>query len=159
MSAPARFAVSPRRGEVVVAAILLLLSIAILAVAVRMPAGTLGAPGPGFFPGILSALLAVTSVGLLLRAWRSKAVGGAPIVLGHRDIAITLLALVVVGIVFESAGYVLCATGFMLVMLRALSSLGWIRSLLAAIACAVASYFFFVSLLGVALPAGVLPLA
>ena len=44
----------------------------------------------------------------------------------------------------------------MATLLRSFSTLGWLRSLLGAIAAAAISWFFFVQLLGVNLPLGIL---
>ncbi len=145
-----RFTVSVRRGEMAIGLVLLVLACGVVWAALGMPAGTLGAPGPGFFPGVLGTLLALTSVGLIVRAVRlATSASGASVDLGHRDIALTTVALVVLSLVFEWLGYVLAATLFMLVLLRAFSRLGWAGSLAAAAAAAVLSYAFFVQLLGV----------
>jgi putative tricarboxylic transport membrane protein len=146
-----------RRGETVAAAALLVFAVAIVWGAVLMPPGTVGAPGPGFFPRALGALLALVSVGLLVRAYRLDPIGDEVVALGHRHITLTFAALVGLGLLFEYAGYVLSATLFMLVLLRAFSTLGWIRSALAAAATAVVTYYLFVNVLGVMLPVGLLP--
>ena len=154
MSGASRFTVSMHRGEIAAGAVLLLFACAILWGSFQMPAGTSGAPGPGFFPRALGSLLAVVGVGLLIRAMRLEPAADVKVALGHRDIALTVLALAGLGLIFEPAGYVLSATLFMLVLLRAFSALGWMRSLAAAVATALASYYFFVKLLGVTQPAG-----
>ena len=145
------------RGEMAVGAVLLLFACAILWGSFLMSAGTSGAPGPGFFPRALGALLAAVSVGLLIRAQRLEPAADVTVALGHRDIALTLLALAGFGLVFERAGYLLSATLFLLVLLRAFAKRGWLGSLAAAVAIALVSYYFFVKLLGVMLPAGLLP--
>ncbi|MEP6657126.1 MAG: tripartite tricarboxylate transporter TctB family protein [Betaproteobacteria bacterium] len=151
-----RFAVSMRRGETATAAVLLLFACAILWGAALMPSGTVGAPGPGFFPRALGALLALVSVALLVRAHRLDGAADEVVALGHPHIALTLVTLVGLALVFEYAGYVPSATLFMLVLLRAFSTLGWTRSMLAAMATAFVSYYLFVHLLSVMLPAGLL---
>jgi hypothetical protein len=145
-----------RRGEAIVGAALLLFASAIVWGAAVMPPGTLGAPGPGYFPRALGVLLAAVSAGLLVRAWRLTTATDEAVVLGHRDIALTIVALAVLGLVFEYFGYVLSATLFMLVLLRAFSGLGWLRSLAAAVATVLVSYIIFVQVLGVSLPGGLL---
>jgi putative tricarboxylic transport membrane protein len=159
MSLRIRLAASLRRGEAVAALVLLLLACGVVWQAARMPPGTLGAPGPGAFPGALGVLLAAICIGLLVRAWRMSAAEDESIVLGHRDIALTLAALVVLGLLFEWLGFVLSAGLFMLVLFRAFAPLRWIGAIVAAAATAAVSYIVFVRLLGVSLPAGVLPLS
>jgi putative tricarboxylic transport membrane protein len=145
-----------RRGEATVGAALLLLACAIVWAAAGMPPGRLGVPGPGFFPRALGALLAAVSVGLLVRAWRLSATTDEAVGLGHRNITLTVAALAALGLVFEYLGYVLSATLLMLVLLRAFSALGWLRSLAAAVATVLVSYVIFVHALGVSLPAGLM---
>jgi putative tricarboxylic transport membrane protein len=151
--------VSVRRGELGVALVLLVLACWVVWESMKMPAGTLGAPGPGFFPGVLGAMLALTSLGLIVRAVRIQRTGadsGVQVQLGHRDIVITTVALIVVALLFEWLGYLLSATLFMLALLRAFSTRGWVRSLVFAVVTAVVSYEIFVQLLGVTLPPGLL---
>jgi len=157
MSAPSRVTISFRRGEIAAGIVLLVFACAIVWVSLLMPAGDAGAPGPGYFPRALGLLLAIASIVLIARALRLRNGADEAIALGNRDIAITLLALLVLGLVFEFVGYLIAATLFMLALLRAFSRLGWIASTVAAVASAVASYALFVKLLGVTLPVGLLP--
>ena len=150
----ARLAVSVRAGEMAAGALLLLFACAIVWGSFQMSAGTAGAPGPGYFPRALGVLLVLVSVALLIRALRLVRAADEAVTLGHRDIALTVAALAVLGLLFEPAGYVLSASLFMFVLLRAFSTLGWVRSLVAAVATALATYYLFVKLLGVTLPAG-----
>lgn len=152
-----RFTVSMNRGEMAAAVLMLAFAIAILWGALLMPPGTPGSPGPGFFPRGLGALLTAVSVGLIVRALRLKPADDARVPLGHRDIVLTVVALAIYGLIFEPAGFVLSSTLFMWALLRAFSTLGWVRSLVVGAAIALAGYFFFVKLLGVTLPRGVLP--
>jgi putative tricarboxylic transport membrane protein len=154
-----RLAASLRRGEAAAALVLLLLACGVVWQSAQMPPGTLGAPGPGAFPGALGVLLGAICIGLLVRAWRMTAAEDESIVLGHRDIALTLVALVVLGVVFEWLGFVLSAGLFMLVLFRAFSPLRWFGAIVAAAATAGVSYLVFVRLLGVSLPPGLLPFA
>ena len=149
--------VSVRRGELAVALVLLVLACGVVWESLKMPAGTLGAPGPGFFPGVLGTLLALTSIGLVIRAVRLRLLPSTSHVpLGHRDIVLTTAALIVLSVAFEWLGFILATTLFMWVLLRAFSQLGWLRSLVAAAVAAIVSYVAFVQLLGVSLPAGLL---
>jgi putative tricarboxylic transport membrane protein len=158
MQSRAGITVSFRHGEIAAGAILLLFAVAIVWGSFEMPVGDAGAPGPAYFPRALGTLLALASVVLIARALRLRPGAGDGISLGNRDITVTLLALVVLGLIFEAAGYVLAATAFMLVLLRAFSRLGWLASLIVAVITAIATYALFVKLLGVILPAGPLPL-
>lgn len=157
MSASNRFTVSMHRGEMAVGAALLLFACAILWGAFQMPAGTSGAPGPGFFPRALGSLLVLVSVGVIIRALKLEPAADVTVALGHRDITLTVLALVGFGLVFEYAGFVLSATLFMLVLLRAFAKRGWLSSLATSVTIVLVSYYVFVKLLGVSLPVGWMP--
>ena len=157
MSWSGRFTVSMHRGEMAVGAVLLLFASAILWGAFQMSVGTSGAPGPGFFPRILGSMLVLISLGLIIRALRLEPAEDVTVALGHRDITLTVLALLVFGLVFEYAGFVLSATLFMLVLLRAFAKRGWLASIATAVAIVLVTYYAFVKLLGVSLPAGLLP--
>ncbi len=153
-----RFEIDLRRGEIAAAVVLLVLALAIVWTAVLMPAGTMGTPGPGLFPRALGSLLALTSIALLIRAWRLPSDRPETIALGHTQIWLTVLVLAVVAFIFERAGYLISAALFMVVLLRAFGGITWTRAALAAIATSLISYYVFVRVLGVGLPPGVLPL-
>jgi hypothetical protein len=143
--------VRTRRGEAVVALVLLAIAVSVLVSAARMPRGTLALPGPGFFPAGLAGLLAVASLGLLLRVGLGPA-SDAPVALGRGHVATTLASLAGVALLLERLGFLVTLSLFLLVLFRALSPLGWVRSAVAAAATTVAAYVFFHTLLGVALP-------
>jgi putative tricarboxylic transport membrane protein len=151
-----RFAFSLRSGERVVSVILLALSAAVIADALGMPAGTLGSLGPGAVPLILGALLALTSVGLLLRARRIERTESVEA--GHGHVWLALVALAGLALLFEPAGYPISAAAFLIVLLRAYSALSWLACVGWSVLGAGLSFYFFVHVLGIALPSGPLPL-
>src|SRR5512144_2110637 len=109
MGAPSRVTVAFRRGEIAAGVVLLLFAVALVYGSLLMPAGDAGAPGPGYFPRALGLLLAIASVVLIARALRLRNGADEAVALGNRDIGITLLALLVLGLVFEFVGYVIAA--------------------------------------------------
>ena len=157
MSWSGRFTVSMHRGELAVGVALLLFAGAILWGAFQMSAGTSGAPGPGFFPRALGSMLLLVSVGVIVRALKLEPAADVTVALGHRDITLTVLALIGFGLAFEYVGFVLSATLFMLVLLRAFAKRSWLSSLATSMAIVLVSYYVFIKLLGVSLPAGLLP--
>ena len=142
---------SIRGLEVAVAAALFLLGAFAVWQAVLMPFGNVALPGPGMLPMALGTLLMLTSAGLVIAELRAP-VRIEIVALGNRHIALAFVAVVVAGLLFETAGFLVTSTLFMFVLLTALSTLGWWRSLLAAIATSVAAGLFFDKLLGVVLP-------
>lgn len=143
-----------RHGEALVGVGLVLLAGYVIREASLMPAGTIALPGPGFFPVGLAALLAVTGAGLALRALLRPGTGAHRVPLGHRHIAVTLLALASVALLLERLGFLLTASLFLLVLFRAFSGLGWLRAALAAAAATAGAYLLFHTVLGVPLPGG-----
>ncbi|MEK7230768.1 MAG: tripartite tricarboxylate transporter TctB family protein [Pseudomonadota bacterium] len=145
--------VDPRRGDLVIAVLLLALAAFFLWGAWRMPAGTFAVPGPGVVPMILGALLAATALVLFIKALigdRSEA--GVSVAFGVAPIAIVFAALTAVALAFERAGFLVTLSVFMFVMLRAVSRLGTLRSVLVAVGIVLAAGWFFDSVLGVNLP-------
>lgn len=172
MKQPGALVVPMRRGELAAALALGAVAAGALYMAIAMPAGTVAEPGPGVFPMGISACLLAVSVGLIVRALRMPAVPadesgaatGQPdtasdedtVQIGHRLIWISLVALTLFGLLLEPVGFPVCAAIFMATLLRCFSTLGWIRSLLGGVVAAAISWFFFVQLLGVNLPPGIL---
>jgi putative tricarboxylic transport membrane protein len=147
------------RGEAAVAAALGALASYVLWEAQRMPAGTPGQPGPGFFPTILGVALLACSIVLLARWWTQKSAAPAvTISLRHRKIWITLAALVAVPCALEPLGFAPTASVFLVVLLRWCGDVSWRASIAGALLMSAAAWYFFVAALGVALPRGVLPL-
>lgn len=142
---------SLRRLEVGVGVALLLLGVFAAWEGARMPQGTAGLPGPGVMPVALGVVLALCSVALMTMSARATA-AGEPVAIGHRRITGAVLALFVAGLLWERAGFLVTSSLFLFVLLWTLSTLGWWRSLVAAVLGAVAARFVFQHLLDVRLP-------
>lgn len=117
-----------------------------------MPGGTISLPGPGMLPMALGVLLALSSLTLLLMSRRPGRGLAEAVVVGNRRIAVTFLALVGAGLLFERLGFLLTGTLFLFVLLRMLSPLGWLGSLVAGFAAALVMNLAFLHGLGVSLP-------
>ena len=145
--------VSTRRGEAAVTLVLLGLALYVIWTARGMPAGTVALPGPGFFPSAIGTLLALVSIGILIRLARRQ--DGARVAFGHRDIAIALAALFVVAMVFEKLGAIVTLGLLLFVLVAAFARIALWRAALGAVAGAAVAWLVFVHLLGVQLPRGV----
>ncbi|MBM3357611.1 MAG: tripartite tricarboxylate transporter TctB family protein [Betaproteobacteria bacterium] len=143
---------SLRRLEIGVGVALLLLGVFAAWEGARMPQGTAGLPGPGVMPVALGVVLALCSVALMTISARAR-VAGEPVAIGHRRITAAVLALFAAGLLWESAGFLVTSTLFLFVLLWILSTLGWWRSLVAAMLGALAARFVFQNVLNVVLPA------
>jgi putative tricarboxylic transport membrane protein len=145
--------VSMRRGEAAVALVLLAVALYIVWTARTMPAGTVALPGPGFFPIAVATLLALVSIGILVRLARQQ--DGARVAFGHRDVAIALGALVGVVMLFEPLGAIVTLGLLLFVLVAAFARIALWRAALGAIGGAAVAWVVFVYLLGVQLPRGV----
>ncbi|MEU4626453.1 tripartite tricarboxylate transporter TctB family protein [Actinoplanes sp. NPDC023801] len=165
--APARPAAEPSAsGPVAVGAVLLLAGFTLLWQAVSTAAGngvTLG--GPTLAPLVVTGLWVVVAAWYLLDAVRKRV--AAPEHLGRaawRTPALLLVALIVYSVVLKYTvlGYVLATAAFVLVSARLLSTRPWreviVRDLATAAGLSLGIYLIFTRLLGIVLPAGVLPL-
>jgi hypothetical protein len=143
--------VNVRRGEAVVAVVLLALAAYVVFAASGMPAGTIALPGPGAFPIAIASLLALTAIGILVRLRRQRG-PTASTELGHRDIVIALLALVGVALAFEPLGAIPTVGLLLLVLLKAFAHIAWWRAVVGALCGALATWVVFSYALGVQLP-------
>lgn len=143
--------VSLRRLEIAVAVSLLLLGAFATWGAAGMPFGTAAMPGPGMMPMALGVLLMLSAAGLVVLEWKAP-VTDAVVVLGNRHVALGIALIIAAGVLFERAGFLITSTLFLFAMLASISTLGWWRSLLAAVAASIATSYLFQNLLGVALP-------
>jgi putative tricarboxylic transport membrane protein len=146
--------VSSRRGEAIVTLVLLALALYIVWTARGMPAGTVALPGPGFFPVAVGTLLALVSVGILIRLARQPE-DGVRVPLGHRDIAVALAALFAVAMVFEPLGAIATLGLLLFVLIAAFARIALWRAALCAVGGAALAWLVFIYLLGVQLPRGV----
>jgi Tripartite tricarboxylate transporter TctB family len=146
--------ISARRGEGGVAAVLLLVALFVIWTARAMPAGTVALPGPGFFPTALGVLLALVSLGIVVRAAAMRGPSVA-VSLGHRDIAVALAALLVLAFVFEPLGAIPTLGVFLFVLFAAFARIALWKAGGAAVIGAALAWVVFVQLLGVQLPRGV----
>jgi len=118
-----------------------------------MPTGQFGEMGPGFFPGLLGAILAGISLVLGGQALLNRSIKNR-VQLGHRDAWSIIGATVMVAVTFKPLGFMPAIGLFVFFNLKLLSNLGWIKAALVSAAAAVAAYLFFDSLLGIPLPRG-----
>ena len=114
--------------------------------------GDVALPGPGFFPLVLGAALTIFAVVIGIECRRTPA--SDTIVLGHRDLAIVIAALLAVPLLFESLGAIitlgLLGTALLVLIGRVRLPLAIAAAGLGMAAC----WYFFQVLLGLQLPAG-----
>lgn len=123
--------------------------------ATQLSWGSLALPGPGFFPLLLALALLFCSIWIIAETWASKPNGEAH-ALGHRDVIITMAAMVLVAPLFESLGAYLTLGIFSFALLVLIARLNVFIAALASAVSMVAVWYFFQILLGLQLPKGIL---
>jgi Tripartite tricarboxylate transporter TctB family len=148
------FFVSLRRGRIAAALVLCVLGLAFALAALDLDFGSVGLPGPGFFPFVLGMLLAGFSLAAAVGAMRDPAGREEIVALGHRDVLIAMLALVGVALAFEPLGAFLTLGLFAATLLVLIGRVSPLLAALAAVIGMIAVWYFFKVLLGLQLPNG-----
>src|SRR4051812_40374666 len=95
-----------------------------------MPLGTVGLPGPGFFPLVLGVLLALAALGVIARLTRVPLADRVTI--GHREVLLTFLALLCVPLLFERLGAVPTLAAFIAASVMIIGRVAWWRAVIGA---------------------------
>ena len=143
--------VSARLGELLMAVALLAAAVFFIWQAALMPFGTVGLPGPGFFPFALGIALGLLALAILYRTWRDT-VEAKALYLGHRDVLVVLAALVGMAVAFERADTYLTLGVFAAALLLLVARAALWRVVLGASLGMVAVWAVFKLGLGVRLP-------
>lgn len=131
----------------------------------QIPTLEIGDPlGPKAFPRLLGIGLLLTAAMLLAEILRdrkaakpAKAADPAEMQ-SHKVVAIAVIATAVFFVSFETLGYMLSVTAYLMGMMYFFNPKGrWLVNSLTAVVYGVASYFIFTMALGVNLPRGILP--
>jgi len=147
------------RSGVISAVTLLVLALAALLEASKLPFGTLSSPRPGFFPLILAIFLALFSLILLAQEIRETEEEGSALLGGvasWKRIGLAIGALVAFGLLFETLGYLLSTFLFIAFLLQAVERQKWWLVFVVAFLTSLAIYLLFGLLLDTPLPAGIL---
>jgi putative tricarboxylic transport membrane protein len=140
----------------------LVLGLAVLWGSVRLKLGSLVNPGPGLMPFILGAGLTICSLFVLIQTHLfklRKRKGPRESIWTDVDFKKVLLVVgCLLGYTFllEKAGFALTTFLILTILFEAVGSQKWPRVLIASISTVVISYFVFIVILKVELPAGFL---
>ncbi len=142
-----------RRGGLAIAAALLCVGMLFAAQALRLPLGTVGMPGAGFFPLVAGIVLAGLCVLIGAELFGSRRRGEA-VALGHRDVVVAVAAMGAVPFVFENLGAYLSLGLFSAALLFFVGRIPLSRAVPAAARGMVGVWYFFKIVLGLQLPNG-----
>jgi hypothetical protein len=145
-------ALSERSGGILVAGMLGAAGAFFVWQALRLDLGGIAMPGPGFLPLSLGATLMACAAFIGIDCARSGA--GAPVEFGHRDVLITVAALLTMPLVFEPFGAPLALGLLGIAMLVLIGRVALPLAIAATGLGMAACWYFFAVLLGVQLPTG-----
>ena len=139
--------------------VLLVLALAIMMEARKLPFGTLKAPQVGFLPFILSILLAIFSLILFARAIREKGdKEGVPFEMrfgSWEALGLAVGALLAFTVFVERVGYIISSFLFVAFLMRTIQPQKWWLVIVVALLSSLGCYILFVSCLGTTLPEGI----
>ncbi len=120
--------------------------------ALKLPMGTFGKPGPGIFPLVLSVIIGVLSLSLFLGTFRSKRESEPGEIIPPKwRLAYLLGDLLLYSFLFRPLGF-LISTWVFLIFLKPIIKKKWIPVLLGSLFISLIFFFFFGYLLKVELP-------
>jgi putative tricarboxylic transport membrane protein len=126
---------------------------------VDLAMGTQDRPGPGVFPLVVGVALAVVSLFTIAEAWVTDQITGEirlPRGEKRRKALLMAAALIVFVACYQFLGQYIASSLFMIAALFILGTRSWVRNVLYGTAIGVGISAFFMELLGVRLPEGVL---
>ena len=121
------------------------------------PLGSAGQPGPGFMPIALSVGLVALGIGCAVRAWIARA-GSERIDIAETGALAVVAGLAAAILLLEPVGFLPVSILFLAFLFKALGRDTWLASAILGAAIGGGSWLVFDKLLGVQLPAGLVPL-
>ena len=125
----------------------------------RLPLGSLGEPGPGFFPLGIGIVLGVLSVVAFFQARLSKARELRKSWYAEtikKNVILSLIALFAFSVFLEMLGFLLCTFLFLIILFRGMQAKPWIIAVGQSIIICLSCYVLFELLLKSQLPKGFL---
>jgi hypothetical protein len=142
-----------RRGGLAIAAVLAAIGLLFIWQASLLDLGSIGLPGPGFFPLVLALLVFTFSTIIGIERWQTPA-NGETVELGHRDVLIVVGAGLLIPLTFETLGAYLSLGLFGVIVLVLIARVSLLLAIAASATGMAACWYFFQELLGVQLPMG-----
>jgi hypothetical protein len=114
--------------------------------------GSVGLPGPAFFPFALGTVLCLIAGVILFRVWLTPSDDAEPVHLGHRDVLVTMVALCGVAFAFEQTDAYLTLGAFVAALLLIVGRTTLRQAVIGAVFGMIAVWAVFKMALGVRLP-------
>jgi hypothetical protein len=146
-----------KKSGTITTLLFLALALGALFEAMKLPFGRVSTPADGFFPAVLAALLAVTSLLAFVDARRAGEAGGVRQErLTWEKILLTVGSLLAFAFLFATLGYLVTTFLFVTFLLRTVERKSWGLALAIGLSASFVSYVVFGLLLGTPLPSGFL---
>jgi hypothetical protein len=146
--------IDARRGEAAVGVVLFVVGAFFVWQSLSLPMGSFGLPGPGFFPFVLGLGLGAQALGVIVGALGGSGTE-ATTEIGHREVLFVFGAMLLVPVFFERVGAALTLGVFAAAVAMIVGRVRWWQVVLGAVIGIAAAWYFFKTLLGVQLPAGI----
>src|SRR5947208_2769556 len=109
--------------------------------ALLLDLGDIALPGPGVLPLLLGPILAVCATLIGIDCWRSRE--GEAVEFGHRDVVITIAALLMIPVIFEPLGALVALGLFGIAILVLIGRIGPLLAIAATGLGMAACWYFF----------------
>lgn len=148
-----------KRADIVVGAVLCLLSLVVFVYAGQYRGAGVSQYGPNFFPQVLAFLMFVSALVMIIRALRGKALDIKEIIdhKGFRRAAAVLGITVVYLLVMQVLGFVLPTIAFLYVLMTSVGHGGRVVKAVSSVAVTAIVYGIFFLFLRVPAPEGIFP--
>lgn len=134
---------------------LALVAVLALSQAIHLPFGSVQAPDAGFFPVTLSVLLLLFALAVIANSF-VRAQQQPEFTSRSWYMLAAAFGFIIYAVVVDKVGFVLTTSIILLLLMRAVGGISWVRALAIAVSGVVLSYLLFIEL-GVPLPRGVMP--
>ena len=149
------------RGDVVGAILLILLGIGVVIESIRLKVGTPLMPQPGFFPFLFGFLMIGLSIIHLFQGWLGRGKSSQQTQVATfgelRPPVVLVVSMIAYTAVLEWLGYVLPTIFISAVILRVMGLTSWKAVSVTSLSLSLGTYILFGRILGIDLPAGILP--
>jgi hypothetical protein len=135
----------------------LMFAILIIIASLRLPVGTVGNPGSGFFPLVIGCLLGMTSAILFIHTIRRNFVEKKPFWVNEKKwyiVVTTIISLLIYAVVLTRFGFLLTTFLLLVFLFKVIGELNWKISLCGATLSSLFFCLLFQVLLNIEFPVG-----